>query len=147
MSDLIAQVEALEDAAEMVADWGGYASEYFQLKHDLAGDIAKLRAKADALRTEAAAQPPVEPVAWRITKGGNRWIELHDVFVSRSYDYGQFEPLYTHPDPRLAEYRELLVDSLKGIKVLRTVLDVAGLAGVDVAGQLIERIEAALKEG
>ena len=59
--ELIAQAEALEEAAEMVADWGGYASEYFQQKHDLAGDVAKLQAKADALRAQA--EQPAAPVA------------------------------------------------------------------------------------
>lgn len=33
----------VSDAAEMVADWGAYAGEYFQQKHDLEGDIASLR--------------------------------------------------------------------------------------------------------
>lgn len=34
--------EALREARDMVEDWAGYASEYFQNKHDLAGDLAKL---------------------------------------------------------------------------------------------------------
>lgn len=36
-------VAALADAIEEVEDWGGYASEYFQKKHDLAGRIEDLR--------------------------------------------------------------------------------------------------------
>lgn len=60
-------------------------------------------------------QPAAQPVAWRITKGGNTWLELHEVFESRSYDYGQFEPLYTRPDPRIVELeaalRGLLADT------------------------------------
>lgn len=35
---------ALQDAIECVESWGAYASEYFQNKHDLAGDLARLRA-------------------------------------------------------------------------------------------------------
>lgn len=35
---------ALKTAREMVDDWGGYASAYFQEKHDLPGDLAKLDA-------------------------------------------------------------------------------------------------------
>ena len=33
---------ALKDAREMVDDWGAYASEYMQEKHDLVGDINRL---------------------------------------------------------------------------------------------------------
>ena len=33
--------EKLSEAAEDIADWGAYASTYFQEKWDLAGDIAK----------------------------------------------------------------------------------------------------------
>lgn len=36
--------DALREAREMVEDWAGYASEYFQAKHDLQGDLAKLDA-------------------------------------------------------------------------------------------------------
>jgi len=35
-------VEALKDAREMVSDWAGYASPYFQEKHDIDGDLKKL---------------------------------------------------------------------------------------------------------
>lgn len=34
----------LENARELVIEWGAYASEYFQEKYDLAGDIARLDA-------------------------------------------------------------------------------------------------------
>ena len=37
-------VGALEEAAENIAEWGAYASEYFQNKYDLQGDIDKARA-------------------------------------------------------------------------------------------------------
>lgn len=33
----------LTEAAEDIADWGAYASEYFQQKHDLAGCVARYR--------------------------------------------------------------------------------------------------------
>jgi len=35
---------ALKEAREMVAHWGAYASEYFQDKHDLPGDLGELDA-------------------------------------------------------------------------------------------------------
>ena len=37
-------LEALKEAADEIADWGLYASEYFQNKHDLQGAINKARA-------------------------------------------------------------------------------------------------------
>ena len=43
-----ALVEALEDATDEIESWGAYASEYFQEKHDLAGNVAKFRAIAQA---------------------------------------------------------------------------------------------------
>lgn len=50
------RVEALEaalgEAVDMVIDWGSYASEYFQEKWDLEGDVEKLRT---ALRPELPA--------------------------------------------------------------------------------------------
>ena len=35
---------ALKDARELVDDWGAYASNYMQEKHDLAGDLDRLDA-------------------------------------------------------------------------------------------------------
>ena len=35
-------LEALKDAREMVSDWAGYASPYFQEKNDIDGDLKKL---------------------------------------------------------------------------------------------------------
>lgn len=37
-------LEALKEAHDSVESWGGYASDYFQRKHDLAGDIERIRA-------------------------------------------------------------------------------------------------------
>ncbi|HAM74174.1 MAG TPA: hypothetical protein DCQ09_00730 [Alcanivorax sp.] len=36
--------EALAEAITLIQDWGAYADDYFQHKHDLAGDVARLRA-------------------------------------------------------------------------------------------------------
>jgi hypothetical protein len=41
------------DALEDVQHWGGYASDYFQDKWDLAGDVAKWERRRD-LNAEAA---------------------------------------------------------------------------------------------
>lgn len=35
---------ALAEAITLIQDWGAYADDYFQEKHDLAGDVARLRA-------------------------------------------------------------------------------------------------------
>lgn len=43
--DRITALEAgLEDAIECVEAWAAYADDYFKDKHDLAGDLARLRA-------------------------------------------------------------------------------------------------------
>lgn len=36
--------KALADAIECVESWSAYASDYYREKHDLAGDLARLRA-------------------------------------------------------------------------------------------------------
>lgn len=36
--------EALKEARGMIEDWASYADEYFQVKWDLAGDLAKIDA-------------------------------------------------------------------------------------------------------
>ena len=40
--------EALADAIDCVQDWGLYASPYFIEKHDLNGDVKRLRAALEA---------------------------------------------------------------------------------------------------
>lgn len=42
--------EALADAIECVQDWGLYASPYFIEKHDLNGDVKRLRGALEATR-------------------------------------------------------------------------------------------------
>ena len=54
--------EALEQAHDMVDHWGLYASEYFQKKHDLAGDLSKIKAALDAANAmQPQAQEPKLP--------------------------------------------------------------------------------------
>ena len=68
-------LEALEDAANAIESWGGYASEYFQKKHDLQADIGDTQKAITAIK-EALAQPPLpvqEPVAWRRREVGGCW--------------------------------------------------------------------------
>lgn len=47
-----ALVEALKEARQMVDEWGAYASPYFQEKHNLQGDLAKLDAALKAAGVE-----------------------------------------------------------------------------------------------
>ena len=60
-------LEALEEAADAIDSWGSYASGYFQVKHDLEGDISKAKSAITAIR-EALAQPEQEPVAFYVYK-------------------------------------------------------------------------------
>ena len=43
----------LDEAAEEVQDWGAYASEIFQKKHDLAGAVKRWRDRADLIREDS----------------------------------------------------------------------------------------------
>ena len=58
--DLIQRLaDALHDAAEDVEGWGNYASIYFQEKHDLSGNVAKIHALAKEARAFLS-QPETE---------------------------------------------------------------------------------------
>ena len=66
--DLIQRLaNALHDAAEDVGCWGSYASGYFQEKHDLPGNIAKIHAQAEEAHAYLS-QPEPEGVEDRIAK-------------------------------------------------------------------------------
>jgi len=56
-------LDALEEAADAIDSWGSYASEYFQVKHDLENDISKAKSAITAIK--AALEAKDEPVAWR----------------------------------------------------------------------------------
>jgi hypothetical protein len=45
---------ALENARDSIESWGAYASEYFQCKHDLAGELAAI----DAAIAKATGEQP-----------------------------------------------------------------------------------------
>ena len=63
---------ALGDAIECVESWAAYATDYFREKHDLAGDLARLRAALAAVGTETPEGhtrmtdgiTPSEPTEW-----------------------------------------------------------------------------------
>ena len=54
---------ALRDARECIEAWAGYASEYFQEKHALASDLARIDAAQPALSSwRPIDQPPIHPM-------------------------------------------------------------------------------------
>jgi len=58
--DLIKRLaNALDDAADDVEGWGNYASSYFQEKHDLSGNVARIHAQAEEARAYLA-QPDLQ---------------------------------------------------------------------------------------
>lgn len=66
-------LDALKEARELVEHWGAYASQYFQEKHDLAGDLTKLD---DVIRAgEKCLQPAVEPSPAQWPEG--RQLQIH----------------------------------------------------------------------
>jgi hypothetical protein len=73
--DLIERLaDALHDAAEDVEGWGNYASSYFQEKHDLSGNVAKIHAVADEARAYLAQPEPEEPTDEALHQ---LWLELY----------------------------------------------------------------------
>lgn len=44
-------LEALEEAKEDINHWGSYASEYFQEKHDLQGDLERIDRHIETIRS------------------------------------------------------------------------------------------------
>jgi hypothetical protein len=52
---------ALHDAADDVEGWGNYASSYFQEKHDLLGNVARIHAMADEAFAYLAQPEPEVP--------------------------------------------------------------------------------------
>ena len=61
-------ITALHDAADDVEGWGNYASDYFQVKHDLTGNIAKIHAQSDRARAALAEAEPVGPTPRDVTE-------------------------------------------------------------------------------
>jgi len=60
--DLIKRLaNALHDAADDVEGWGNYASSYFQEKHDLSGNVARIHAQAEEAHTYLVQPEPEEP--------------------------------------------------------------------------------------
>jgi len=60
--DLIKRLaDALHDAADDVRGWGDYASSYFQKKHDLRGNVARIYAEAAKAYAYLAQPEPEVP--------------------------------------------------------------------------------------
>ena len=58
--DLIKRLaDALHEAAGDIEGWGNYASSYFQEKHDLSGNVARIHAVADEARAYLEETAPV----------------------------------------------------------------------------------------
>lgn len=53
LRDVEPLVAALKEAVEMVEEWSGYAPAYFREKHDLEGDLAKLRSALKAFEEDS----------------------------------------------------------------------------------------------
>jgi len=55
--DLIKRLaDCLHEAAGEVEGWGNYASSYFQEKHDLSGNVARIHAQAEEARAYLASE-------------------------------------------------------------------------------------------
>jgi hypothetical protein len=73
--DLIKRLaDCLHEAAGDVEGWGNYASSYFQEKHDLSGNVAKIHAQADEARAYLSQPEPEGPTDEELRQ---LWLELY----------------------------------------------------------------------
>ena len=67
--DLIKRLaKALHDAADDVEGWGNYASSYFQEKHDLPGNVAKIHTQVEeacAYLAQPEPEGPTDEEVWK----------------------------------------------------------------------------------
>ena len=92
--------DALHDAAEDVEGWGNYASIYFQEKHDLSGNVAKIHALAKEARAYLAQAEPEDKVLARVEFAKGDFNGPFDVILAQYCDdwfYG--DPERTEVDP------------------------------------------------
>ncbi len=66
-------VEALNEAADEIDHWGSYASDYFRIKHDLAGSVRKVYAVID--RATGKQQPKDAPI-WYFMRDNHTFRKL-----------------------------------------------------------------------
>ena len=90
-------LEALEEAADAIDSWGSYASGYFQVKHDLEGDISKAKSAITAIR-ETLSQPEQEPVVWMYQDKTSHAVKFQR-HMSNFVDHSKTSeiPLYSEP--------------------------------------------------
>ena len=89
--ELLAQARWCDEAREEIADWAGFASEYFQDKYDLVEVLAKWQVRARELRAQAEAMPAREPVAWTISE-----LCRFFAYAYRAGHQDTCEAVYTH---------------------------------------------------
>jgi hypothetical protein len=93
LNALADRLEAGDPLADVLADWGAYASDYFKDKWGLSDDVARLRqmdedrsAAARILRAVAAAPGPLREWARRVryleTENADLRARLHDTRVA-----------------------------------------------------------------
>ena len=102
-------IEGYEECLENLQGWAAYASEYFQDKWDLEGEVKDHKDKINACK-EALEQPAQEPVAW-INKAELAGIASYKAQGLKGWEtnLGILKPepddipLYTHPAPQPAQ--------------------------------------------
>ena len=91
-------IEGYEECLENLQGWAAYASEYFQDKWDLEGEVKDHKDKINACK-EALEQPAQEPVGYTTKFDLETALEGNTLlwFVNKNGKYNI--PLYTHPAP------------------------------------------------
>lgn len=68
-------LSALRDARESAADWAAYASDYFQEKHDLKGDLAAIDAVIVAGAKHSPEPPPYRDTTEAVVQAARRFVD------------------------------------------------------------------------
>jgi hypothetical protein len=77
--DLIKRLaDCLHEAADDVEGWGNYASSYFQEKHDLSGNVARIHAQAEEAHTYLAQPEPEGPTDEELRQLWRELYAFHD---------------------------------------------------------------------
>ena len=87
--DLIKRLaDSLHEAAGEVEGWGNYASSYFQEKHDLRGNVARIYAEAAEARAYLAQPEPEGPTDEEIEREAIANADTDDEY--RAFKNGAF---------------------------------------------------------
>lgn len=114
-------IAILQECKEMVYNWGGYASEYFQEKHDLKGQIASIDTNIKEIKEELSlnetniADYTKERKFERLINKLNISTEYEQLYIYVSYSDHNNKPLFNISFNYMDEENKDLTNVLNGL--------------------------------